>query len=239
MNKQNLYNPVRWNREALSDQVARQIIDLITDKSLKVGDRLPTLKELSEHLEVSRTAMREAIKLLEAWGVIITKHGVGTFVADPTDGALKIPLMISAERSESAILNLLQVREVLEPGIAALAAQNAKDDHIKELEELLQIMDQSINKPDKFNRADLDFHRTLAKATGNNLFLLVISPVIGILQDLIHMAQQVPGSGEKAQAYHRTILTHVKSGRADKAKEAMSSHLDQVRIEIQSRNENA
>ncbi|MGD8519204.1 MAG: GntR family transcriptional regulator, partial [Anaerolineae bacterium] len=83
-----LYRPVKVGKGVLSERVAQQIIELIAGRHLPVGSRLPSLEELGQYLGVSRTAVREAIKLLDAWGVVEVKHGVGTFVADVPGQAL-------------------------------------------------------------------------------------------------------------------------------------------------------
>jgi GntR family transcriptional repressor for pyruvate dehydrogenase complex len=228
-----LYQPVKMGKGALSEQVARQIIELIANKRLGAGTRLPSLDELTGYLGVSRTAVREAIKLLDAWGVVTVKHGVGTFVAEPGGDALTVPFRVSVERGEESIRNLLQVRETLEPGIAALAAANASSEHIAEMEEALQTMDRSLATPDEYNKADMTFHLALAKATGNDLFLLVIYPVIDLFQDLFNLAHRVPGAAARGQDFHRIILKYVKTKNADEAREAMQAHIKQVWSEVQ------
>ena len=235
MGESTIYKPVGIGKGALSEQIAHQILDLVAHRQLEVGSRLPPLDELCTHLRVSRTVVREAIKLLDAWGVLTVKHGVGTFVAGLTESILRIPLKVSVERSEEAILNLHQLREALEPDIAAIAADNAKPEHIEEMEEALRRMDDALANPYEYAQADLDFHSALAQATGNDLFLIVIYSVIDLLQDARCLALQSPGAGERAQAYHQLILEHVKARRADGAREAMNAHLGQAWGEIQSR----
>lgn len=228
MDETTFYQRVRLGKGALSDQVAQQIIDLITSKHLNVGDQLPPLVELTQHLGVSRTATREAIKLLDAWGIVTVKHGVGTFVAGLPDGALTIPLKVSAERSGKTARNLHQVREAIEPGIASLAAQNAQPEHISEMESAIQRMDESLDDADNFIPVDLMFHTALAKATGNELFLIVIRPVIGLLNDAMRLAERNPGAMKQGQEYHRLLLEHIKAREPEKAREAMTAHLGEV-----------
>jgi len=128
--------------------------------------------------------LREAIKLLDAWGILTVKHGVGTFVSSVTEDALTIPFKVSVERSKEAIRNLHQLREALEPAIATLAAENARPEHLEKMEEALHRMDQSLANPTEYIQADLAFHSALANATGNDLFLILVYPVIDLLQDV-------------------------------------------------------
>jgi len=234
MGDSSLYQPIRMGKGALSEQVAHQIIDLIADKRLKAGTRLPSLDELASFLGVSRTAVREAIKLLDAWGVVTVKHGVGTFVAEQAGDALRVPFQVSMERGEKSIRNLLQLREVLEPGIAGLAAEHALPEHLSEMQEALGRMDHTLTTDaDEFNKADMAFHVALAKATGNDLFLLVISPIVDIFHDLYHVAHRVPGAAARGQAFHWIILKHIEAGNAEEAREAMRAHMKQVWVDVQ------
>jgi len=240
MDKSTLYRPVGAGKGTLSDQVAYQIRDLIARRQLEAGDRLPPTDELTGYLKVSRTAVREAVKILDAWGVLSVKHGVGTFVAEPGKDALRIPLQLSAERSDWAIRDLLQVREALEPDIAALAARNASPENLREIEEALHRMDLALDDPAKYILADLAFHSALAEATGNALLVILIHPIIDLLQDIMGLAQQTPGAMKRGQTYHRLLVEHVKAGpdHAEQARETMHRHLAQVQSDIQPQLEN-
>ena len=228
MEESTLYQPVRPGRGVLSDQVAYQIVDLIANDQLQVGDRLPPLDEFSSYLGVSRTAVREAIKLLDAWGVVTVKHGVGTFVAGHPEHALTVPFRLSAERSPETFAHLHQLRVALEPDIACLAARKAQPEQIAQMEEAVLLMDRALGDPEKYIPADVAFHTALAKATGNDLFLLVLRPVIDLLSDAMRLSEQTQGATARGQAFHRALLAQIKAGEADKAGKTMRSHLDQV-----------
>ena len=233
MEDASLYQRVSLRKGALPDQVAHQIIDLIAARRLEAGNRLPPLDELTGYLDVSRTAVREAIKLLDAWGIVSVKHGVGTFVAQPSGHALSVPFKVHVERGGESIRDLLQVREVLEPGIAAIAANHARPEHIAEMEAALHKMDQALTDPDQFNAADLAFHVALAKATENDLFLLVIYPVVDLFLELFNVAHKVAGAAARGRAFHQVILEHIRAGDAEQAREAMHAHIKQVWLDVQ------
>lgn len=234
MDKSTLYQPVGAGKGTLSEQVAHQIRDLIARDQLKAGDRLPPMDELTGYLRVSRTAVREAVKLLDAWGIVSVKHGVGTFVAEPGGDALRIPIQLSAERGKSAIRNLLQIREALEPDMAAIAARNASPENIIAIEQTLHTMDLTLDDPAKYVQADLAFHSALAEATGNELFLILIHPIIDLLQDTMGLVQQTPGAMMRAQTFHQELVKHIKAGpgHAQQARATMIRHLAQVRSDI-------
>jgi GntR family transcriptional repressor for pyruvate dehydrogenase complex len=218
--------------------VALQIADLVAQGQIEVGSRLPSLAELCTQLGVSRSAVREGIKLLDAWGIVTVRHGVGTFVSGVTDDTLTMPLRVSAERSAYAIRNLHQLREALEPNIAELAASNAGPVHLREMKDALDRMESLLSNAsegtddDQFVEIDLAFHSALAKATGNDLFLIVIRPVIHLLQEARRLSVETPGATHRAQVYHRMILERVRAGQPGGAKEAMRAHLAQTWQEI-------
>lgn len=218
---------------ALSDQIVHHILDMISINKLEEGTRLPSIEELSKQLAVSRTSLREAIKLLEAWGVVTVRHGVGVFVAESKKDSLKIPLRVSMERSEQAIHQLHQLRQAMEPEIAAIAAKNAKSKHKRSLAEAIEEMERSIDDPDRFIMHDLAFHSNLAEATSNNLFLIVIHSVVDLLQDVRNLAISNAGASERAQQYHVKILEEIKSRNPEGARQAMQAHLKQTWNEIQ------
>ena len=233
MPQTSMYQPVRSAKESLSDQVADQIIELIAHKQLEAGTRLPSLEDLTRYLEVSRTAVREAIKLLDAWGVVTVKHGVGPFVADMAGDALRVPFRMSAERHGATLRNLFQIRESLEPDIAAIAAQNATPEKVNKLEEALQWMERAQDDPEEFDEADLAFHTALATATGNYLFLIVINPIIGLIQDMMHLMHRVPGTAQRGLPSHRMVFQEVKAGSPTEARKAMHAHLLELRRDIE------
>jgi GntR family transcriptional regulator, transcriptional repressor for pyruvate dehydrogenase complex len=220
---------------ALSDQIVHAILSMITDKKLEEGARLPTIEGLSKQLGVSRTSLREAIKLLDAWGAVTVKHGVGIFVSGPTNNALRVPMRMHTERGERAVIQLHQLREALEPDIAALAAKNATSEQINNIQKAVQEMEWSLDDPDRFILYDLVFHTALAEATGNNLFLIVIHSVVDLLQNARNLAITNPGAGMRAQHYHLAILEHIKAGNSEEAREVMAAHLNQAIEEIQAR----
>ena len=218
---------------ALSDQVAHQILRLIISKELKPGDRLPSLDDLCDSLGVSRTSVREGLKLLNAWGVIEIKRGTGTFVTDSVVNVLHVPLKISAERGEQMVLKLHQVREALEPNIAEIAAREASKEHLKEIKFALDRMTDTPENSEDFIHYDLEFHSSIAEATGNKLFLIIIYPIIDLLQDTLKLAVKPSGARERAQRYHHEIFAQIKARNPEGARKVMQEHLNQSWNEIQ------
>jgi GntR family transcriptional repressor for pyruvate dehydrogenase complex len=141
-----MYEEIQQGR--LYEKIVEQIENRILSGSLQPGDKLPPENELAKQFCVSRTAIREAMKALSQKGLIIVQPGRGTFVIDSTSSAMRnsIDLFVRIG-SIDGIVDLLGVREILEPEIAAMAATRATPDQLTEMMEAAEAMDKAINDP--------------------------------------------------------------------------------------------
>lgn len=151
-----MYKVVRTSR--LYEQIVQQIEETILKGDLKAGDQLPAERDLAEQFGVSRTAVREAVKALREKGLVEAYTGRGTFVTNGTSNAIRqsLDLMVRIGQPEGAAY-LAEVREILEPEIAALAAARAEDQHLGIMREAIKVMDDSLHDAERFIEADLDF----------------------------------------------------------------------------------
>jgi GntR family transcriptional repressor for pyruvate dehydrogenase complex len=225
-----MYSPIQAGR--LYQQIVEQIERRFLSGELRHGDRLPTERALAEQFGVSRTAVREAMKALAQKGLIQVRPGRGTFVIDGTSQAVRrsLNLMLMLGQS-SASANLVEVRETLEPEIAALAASRAADDNIAALKAIVAAMDATLRDPDAFIAADHAFHRALAESTQNVIFLHLIDSIVDLLQEQRKRISLVDGGIERGQHHHRQILGAVVRRDTAAAREAMIAHLTQVRAD--------
>src|ERR1700729_2145963 len=163
-----MYKVVRTSR--LYEQIVQQIEDSILKGTLKAGDQLPSERELALKFGVSRTAVREAVKALHEKGLVEAYSGRGTFITDGTTEAVRqsINLMAKIGQPEGST-HLAEVRAILEPEIAALAAERAEESDRATLREAVAVMDRSLKDADAYIEADLDFHLALAGAAANPL----------------------------------------------------------------------
>jgi GntR family transcriptional repressor for pyruvate dehydrogenase complex len=223
-----VYSPIRPAR--LYEKIAEQIKQRILSGELQNGDRLPSERELSDQFDVSRTAIREAIQALVQEGLVEVRHGRGAFVVDSTSDAVKqsLGLMIKIGQADSSAV-VVEVRELLEPGIAALAATRATQDHLAALRGAVERMDASFDDIDAFIVADDEFHLTLAEATRNPLILTLIDPIVELLHEQRKRVALVSGGPEQGQYHHKQILKAVANGEPEEARDAMRAHLRQVR----------
>jgi GntR family transcriptional repressor for pyruvate dehydrogenase complex len=223
-----MYKLVQTSR--LYEQIVQQIEDSIQEGALKPGDQLPAERELALQFGVSRTAVREAVKTLREKGLVEAYAGRGTFITSGTSSSIRVTLdrMMKTGQAEGT-QHLAEVREILEPEIAALAATRSDEESLVEMREAVRIMDNAKLDPDAFIEADLDFHLALAEAAANPLILSLIDSIVGVLREQRMRIFKVDGGPERGQYHHKRILEAIENRDPTGARAAMRAHLRQVR----------
>jgi len=223
-----MYKTVQTSR--LYEQIVRQIEDSILEGDLKEGDQLPAERELAQQFGVSRTAVREAVKTLREMGLVEAYPGRGTFITNSTSHSIRQSLdrMMRSGPSEGTA-HLAEVREILEPEIAALAAQRADAEMLSAMGEAIAVMDAARRDPEAFIEGDLDFHLALAEAAANPLILSLIDSIVGLLREQRLRTYYVEGGPERGQYHHKRILEAIEHRDPQGARDAMRAHLRQVR----------
>jgi GntR family transcriptional repressor for pyruvate dehydrogenase complex len=228
-----LYTPVQSIK--VFEQIADQIEQRILNGELRSGDRLPTERVLAEQFQASRTAVREAMKILAQKGLVEMRPGRGTIVINGAPEAMQnsIGLVMKLQVGEvGGSDNLVEVREILETEIAALAAARATEDEIAAMREAIRVMDLSLSDADAYIAADNQFHRALAKATQNSLILILIDSIVNPLSEQRKHIFAVEGGPERGQFHHRRILESIIRRNPENARAAMHAHLQQVREDV-------
>jgi len=215
----------------LVDRVVNEIQRVIVNGQLEPGMRLLPERELAEELGVSRTVVREAVRILVAKGLLETRPGVGTIVRQVTSDQIVEPLSLLLQTQEGGISieHLHQVRHMLEVEIAGLAAVQATREDIAELKGVLDRMDLVTNIPEAFAAKDADFHQGLAKTTHNPLLIILLDSIRDLMQEVRLMVTRHPGLREEVMPDHRKILERVAARDADGARQAMEVHLEHAR----------
>jgi len=223
-----VYKAVRTSR--LYEQIVQQIEESILKGALKPGDQLPAERDLAQRFGVSRTAVREAVKALREKGLVEAYSGRGTFITDGTSQVIRQSLGMMAKMGQpEGSTHLAEVRAILEPEIAALAATRISEQHLALMREAVAVMDKKRDDPEAFIEADLDFHLSLAEAAANPLILSLIDSIVGLLREQRIRIFQVEGGPDRGQFHHKRILEAIEQRNAEKAREAMRAHLQQVR----------
>ena len=220
-----MYQPIQSERlyERIVDQIERRIVA----GDLKIGDQLPAERELAEQFAVSRTAVREAIKALREKGLVEIRLGRGTFVTSGAAGAVRRSLGLLL-KTENGFVNLEEVREILEPEIAALAATRISEEYITAMTEAIETMDTALDNVETFVEADLDFHLALAEATQNPIIPSLMDSIIDLLREQRKRTGNVEGGLARGQYHHKKILDAVIQRDPQAARKAMQDHLQQV-----------
>jgi len=228
-------SPINGTWKRLYEEIVSSIEEQITKGKLKPGDRLPSERELSEQFDVSRTAVREAVKALREKGMVVVHPGRGTFITNESSEVIQnylgTQLRFSSADSTAA---LLQVREMLEPEMAAAACESATLNDIAKLQAALDQMDTLVETQRTFNgdafiEANLVFHNLIAEATRNSLVILLLTPIVRLIRE---QRQQNGISYEgalHAQQGHRRIMMAIEQRNKDAAREAMRAHIGQIR----------
>jgi len=228
-----MYKAVRTSR--LYEQIVQQIEESILKGSLKPGDQLPAERELAQRFGVSRTAVREAVKALREKGLVEAYSGRGTFITNGTSQAIRQSLdWMTKVGQQDGLAHLAEMRAILEPEIAALAATRVEEQHIASMRDAFNVMDRSREDPVAFIEADLDFHLALAEAAANPLILSLIDSIVGLLREQRMGIFYVEGGPERGQYHHKRILDAIEQHDAEKARSAMRAHLLQVREDSRS-----
>lgn len=227
-----MYSPIHSGR--LYEQIVAQIEERILNGELRPGDKLPAERELADQFGVSRTAIREAMKALTHSGLVVIQPGRGTFVTDISSKVVRHSFdMLVRGSNETGIKDLIEVREILEPEIAALAAVRAGSEDIESMEEAVRAMDMAMDDPETFIEADLDFHLALAQGSNNVLIPALIDTLVELLREHRKRAASVEGGMSRGQPHHKIILAAIKNNDANAARNSMRGHLEQVRKEIE------
>src|SRR6202050_4868309 len=222
-----VYKLVRTSR--LYEQIVQQIEDSILKGALKPGDQLPAERDLAQRFGVSRTAVREAVKALREKGLVEAYSGRGTFITDGTSQAVRQSLDLVAKIGQpEGSTHLAEMRAILEPEIAALAAVRAQEPELATMREAVAVMDRAGKDPDAYIEADLDFHLALAEGAANPLILSLIDSIVGLLREQRLRIFTVSGGPGRGQIYHKRILDAVERHDSEKSREAMRAHLYQV-----------
>ena len=215
----------------ISDQVFDQIRELIYRGKLKPGEKLMTERDLAQAMNVSRTAIRDAIQRLVAMGLIVQKQGQGTFVK-PVDATLETPLAKAIKAQNASLEDLLEVRMGLECHAAAFAAKRADETDITAMIQSIDEMQEEIKSGRLGTEADTAFHMAIAYATKNPLHILIMRNFYdylfcGIGENLACLWEE-PENIEIIFRQHKAILTSIKAREPDKSYTAMKEHISYV-----------
>lgn len=226
---QSLYTPLKRDT-SLTDRVEAQLEALVMERRLKAGDRLPAERELAQGLGVSRTVVREAVRALVAKGLLEVRNGSGTYVQAYTSinaaASFGRLIRLTGKLDDTNATLIHEVRRPLEVAIAGHAAERATADDLVELTAWVEAIQQPHDDVQHYVDADVAFHRALARATHNELFLVLLDAMSDVMHVIREVGYGVSGSTASAIYYHRSLCEQIAAHDVAGAQRVMTAHMD-------------
>jgi GntR family transcriptional regulator, transcriptional repressor for pyruvate dehydrogenase complex len=210
-----------------------RVKEMISSRQVNPGEKLPSERELAERFGVSRPSLRNALKVLEIMGVVSQRVGDGTYLNRDASQVLSVPFEFLFLMDETSMQDLVDIRLIIEPPLAARAAQWADVHEIEMLNRSLLAMEASEGDRVKMIEADLAFHRAIFDASGNRLAGRLFNALHQIMLDIMVVTSQMSDPTHTLQ-YHRPIFKAIRHRKADDAARLMTEHLQDARKLLQS-----
>lgn len=225
-----MFKTAKFNR--ISENIVQQIRQAILKGDLRPGDRLPPEKELAENFGVSKASLREAFRALEALGLLEVRQGVsgGAFICEVDLGTARDNIVNYIFFQNPSIKEFTQLRTILEPSMARLAAAQVRDDDLADLEENLKETKSGLDAGSFSYELDIDFHHRIAVITKNSLVCLIIDSMQSALVNIKRLIE--PDYDFSLQVYyaHRRIFDALRARDSEKAAEEMLIHVEEVGV---------
>ena len=215
---------------SLYETVSERLLAAIRDADLAPGSKIPSERELGDRFGVSRTVSRESIRHLAAKGVLEVVSGSGVVVADVGyEGVSESIDLYLRQRGPLQPSQISEVRESLELTTTRFAAERASVEQLREIRARCEAMALVLDDADEASRADVAFHRSIAEATGNPLFLVLVDSLSDVLFEIRRATLGNPKRGAVAVEAHRAVLEAIEHRDVEGAEQAMRAHLEDSR----------
>jgi DNA-binding FadR family transcriptional regulator len=225
-----MFKPIK--KAKVYEEIVSKIKDMVEKGRFKSGDQLPVERELAEVFRVSRSSVREALRSLESQGFIESRQGNGTYIASQPVESLVSPLasVILSEKDDQ--MELFEMRRMIEPDLAYLAAERATEEEIAMMEEILVLQEEKIARGESGTDVDKDFHYVMARATKNKVLLRITDNIIDLLAESREQYLQVEGRPQKSILRHREVLEAIRAGDPERAEKCMLEHLMDIETSL-------
>ncbi len=228
MTTHTIFSPV-GKRSLLSKMVESKIEEAIRRKVLIPGAKLPSELELCQQFGVSRTAIREALRMLSARGLVTIMKGKGIFIQNLSAESVTDPISLYLEMQldRDYVLDVVHARQIIEPPIAASAALCHTNEDAVQLRNDLEELIGSKGDYHELSRLDMQFHLDIAKAAENSIIPLILEPIHRLVpptQSSVY--ETVSDARRSAVEWHEKIISAILRRDAEGAREAMIHHLE-------------
>lgn len=221
------FHPVA--RQNLADDLAQRINDMIQRREYEAGDRLPAITAMATQFGVGAPTLREALRKLEAVGVVDIRHGSGVYVAAEHGTMLLTNPVFAAPASKKLLVDLIEARIPIEIQSATHAARNATREQIAEMRRLLDRASANLGDAAVLNETNLAFHREIANASGNTVIAQLLEVLSNLFREEQRLIIDIHGSRRDDHAEHVAIFDALERRRDKLAGERMKAHLEGVR----------
>jgi GntR family transcriptional repressor for pyruvate dehydrogenase complex len=216
----------------IHEEVFSQIHQLIKDGRFKARDQLPSERELAETFKVSRTSVREALRALESRGLIVSRTGMGNFVADLPVDSLVGPLAKMLIDEKEALADVFEMRKLIEPQIAALAAERATDRDIAQLKSIVAKQTEAVRRGETGVDADAELHLCISRTTQNQALQKLVSSLMEVLSRSREESLQTTERRNASIETHRRIVGAIEKHDRIKARNEMLRHIEEVEASV-------
>ena len=228
MTTHTIFSPV-GKRSLLSKMVESKIEEAIRRKLFIPGAKLPSELELCQQFDVSRTAVREALRMLSARGLVTIMKGKGIYVQNLSAESVTDPISLYLEMQldRDYVLDVVHARQIIEPPIAASAALHHTDEDAEQLKKDQEELIRSEGDYVELSRLDMQFHLDIAKAAENSIIPLILEPIHRLVPQIkSSVYATVSDARRSAVEWHEKIITAILRRDAEGARAAMTHHLD-------------
>jgi len=212
---------VNIKKSILYEDIANEIERMIIENTLIENSKLPSEQKLAQMLGVSRNILREALRILKERGLISVKIGDGIYIEKPDPKLLQDVVRRFVRLQNVTLSDVFELRFSIEVSACGLAAERAGEKDLQELENLIHMMEESVNDVSRWVDIELRFHISIAKSAKNPLFLAFIQPLTSLLSELFKQGYYKPNAIKHGITGHKNILESIKSKEIKKAKQAM------------------
>lgn len=225
---QKILNVQPVEKLVLIDQIIEIIGRLIAEGALKPGDTLPSERDLSEMLKVSRTSVRQALKALDVLGVLEISPGSRTFLNKSISKLLINPLKFMTLLHDVTTSELFGTRKIIEVALARQAAVNASEADINKMKDTLKIAEDNLDNPRKYVLVEMEFHDDVFRAAGNRVLSAIMASINNLLLESREKSANLFTNLKDSLNQHTIIFEAIKGKDPDKAGNAMLDHLTKV-----------
>jgi GntR family transcriptional repressor for pyruvate dehydrogenase complex len=222
------YAFTNMEKTSTAERIVENLINLIKQRSLNIGDKLPAERQLCEMIGVSRPILREALKALQVMNIISIRQGAGAYVKslEPKDVVEHLDIVLHLD--SSLYHDLYEARRILEGSLARMAAAKISDEELSKLEESIRQAAEGIDDERIFFQRDLELHEMILKAAGNRVLPIFMQSINKLSLMMREKTNARPDIRQKVIRDHKLILRALKKRDPEMAAEAIERHITNV-----------